>query len=163
MKQLVTLVASLLCAVLTANAQTTQDFAAKFMNDNAVDDDNIKCVTVGPKMLSSFAEINGDNNDMEGIKSIRIIKGEKDEDKYRKKAIKLLKGSKKRYTLYKSKNKASYGDCLWVRKIGERIAELVYVAPKAEKNFMVIDFTGNISETFVENLVKPHESNNKKK
>ena len=141
-------------------AQTTQDFAARFMKDNR-DNKEIKCVTVGPKILSSILETHNDEDKkklkvwMDGMKSVRIVKSENETAELRKAAISLLKANKKRYTLYLNEDKAKYGDCLWVRKVKDQVVELVYVAPASEKSFMVMNFTGKISDSFIEKLVNP--------
>ncbi len=163
MKRLITFAASMLFGLcLWAQQNSTQDFAAHFMRDNS-DNEAVKCVTVGPKMLGSLLsdDANGDEDfkeGLDGMKSIRIVTSETDADELRKDAVTLLQANKKRYSQYKRAGKVYYGDCLWVRKVKGRTVELVYVAPHSEKGFMVMDFTGQISEDFIEKLVKSGES-----
>lgn len=162
MKRLITFAASMLFVLCTwAQQNSTEDFAAHFMRDN-YDNEAVKCVTVGPKMLDSLlADDSNDNADfkgLDGMKSIRIVTSETDAEELRNAAVTLLQANKKRYSQYKRAGKVYYGDCLWVRKVKGRTVELVYVAPHSEKGFMVMDFTGQISEDFIERLVKGSES-----
>ena len=50
-----------------------------------------------------------------------------------------------------------------MRKVKDKIVELVYVAPHSEKTFMVMNFTGKISDGFVERIIKPEENREQKK
>ena len=79
------------------------------------------------------------------------------------KCVTMLKANRKRYSLYRPKDNTDYGDCLWVRKVKDKIVELVYVAPHSEKTFMVMNFTGKISDGFVERIIKPEENREQKK
>lgn len=163
MKRLFTLAACTLLALCSwAQQNGTLDFAAHFMQDNA-DNEAVKCITVGPKMLGSLLAENSNGkadfkDGLDGIKSIRIVTAETDDDQLRADAVTLLTANRKRYTQYRKGGKAKYGDCLWIRKVKGRTVELVYVAPHSEKKFMVMDFTGQISDNFIEKLVKNGES-----
>ena len=99
----------------------------------------------------------------DGVKSIRIITSETDSEELRRDAVTMLKTNRKRYSLYRPKDNTDYGDCLWVRKVKDKIVELVYVAPHSEKTFMVMNFTGKISDGFVERIIKPEENREQKK
>lgn len=162
MKRLLTFFAAAALA-LCSRAQSAQDFAARFM-ESRPDKGNVECVTVGPKMLNTLADIddaesrNGLKEWTDGVKSIRIVTSKTDSDELRKDAIAMLKANRKRYSPYRPKDKADYGDCLWVRKVKGKAVELVYVAPHSEKGFMVMDFTGRISDGFVENIIRPEEN-----
>lgn len=161
MKRLVAVFAAAMLA-LCSWAQSAQDFAARFMESLSGNDD-VKCVTVGPKMLNTLADIDdaGSRNGLkewtDGVKSIRIVTSQSDSDGLRKDAVAMLKANRKRYSPYRPKDNADYGDCLWVRKVKGKTVELVYVAPHSEKGFMVMDFTGRISDGFVENLMMSGE------
>lgn len=125
------------------------------------DDSNVKCVTVGPKMMSTLLGASDPSEKMadlrkamEGIKSMRIISGDNDDRTLRSEAVKMLHKSRKQYSPYTENGKTPYGDCLWTRKIGKRLAELVYVAPENNsKGFIVMDFTGNIDIGFISYLL----------
>lgn len=114
-------------------------------------------------MLSTLAGIddNGSRKGLkewtDGVKSIRIITSETDSEELRRDAVTMLKANRKRYSLYRPKDNTDYGDCLWVRKVKDKIVELVYVAPHSEKTFMVMNFTGKSAT----DLLK--ESSNRKK
>ena len=56
MRRLVTLLLVCLAMPLCMSAQTAQDFASRFMEDN-LDDKNLECVTVGPKMLREIMKL----------------------------------------------------------------------------------------------------------
>lgn len=165
MRRLVTLLLVCLAMPLCMSAQTAQDFASRFMEDNA-DDKNLECVTVGPKMLreiTKMAKENDDSQDMmsffSNINSVRIINSGSSAEEYRKEALELLESSGKRYTKYgKDYSSEDYGDCVWVRRRSDKIVELVYVSMAKEKEFMVLDITGQLDEDFVDSLL-----NNSKK
>ncbi len=162
MKRLLILFAAAAMA-LCSRAQSAQDFAARFMESRSGNGE-VKCVTVGPKMLNTLAGIHdsesrkGLKDWTEGVKSIRIVTSQNGCEELRKDAIAMLKASRKRYSPYRPKDNADYGDCLWVRKVKNKTVELVYVAPRSEKGFMVMDFTGKIRDSFVENIIKPNEN-----
>lgn len=165
MRRLVTLLLVCLAMPLCMSAQTAQDFASRFMDDNA-GDKNLECVTVGPKMLreiTKMAKENDDSQDMmsffSNINSVRIINSGSSAEEYRKEALELLESSSKRYTKYgKGDSSEDYGDCVWVRRRSDKIVELVYVSMAKEKEFMVLDITGQLDEDFVDSLL-----NNSKK
>ena len=165
MRRLVTLLLVCLTMPLCMSAQTAQDFASRFMEDN-LDDKNLECVTVGPKMLreiTKMAKENDDSQDMmsffSNINSVRIINSGSSAEEYRKEALELLESSGKRYTKYgKDDSSEDYGDCVWVRRRSDKIVELVYVSMAKEKEFMVLDITGQLGEDFVDSLL-----NNSKK
>lgn len=165
MRRLVTLLLVCLTMPLCMSAQTAQDFASRFMEDN-LDDKNLECVTVGPKMLreiTKMAKENDDSQDMmsffSNINSVRIINSGSSAEEYRKEALELLESSGKRYTKYgKDDSSEDYGDCVWVRRRSDKIVELVYVSMAKEKEFMVLDITGQLDEDFVDSLL-----NNSKK
>lgn len=165
MRRLVTLLLVCLTMPLCMSAQTAQDFASRFMDDNA-GDKNLECVTVGPKMLreiTKMAKENDDSQDMmsffSNINSVRIINSGSSAEEYRKEALELLESSGKRYTKYgKDDSSEDYGDCVWVRRRSDKIVELVYVSMAKEKEFMVLDITGQLDEDFVDSLL-----NNSKK
>lgn len=165
MRRLVTLLLVCLTMPLCMSAQTAQDFASRFMEDN-LDDKNLECVTVGPKMLreiTKMAKENDDSQDMmsffSNINSVRIINSGSSAEEYRKEALELLESSGKRYTKYgKDDSSEDYGDCVWVRRRSDKIVELVYVSMAKEKEFMVLDITGQLDEDFVDLLL-----NNSKK
>lgn len=165
MRRLVTLLLVCLAMPLCMYAQTMQDFASRFMDDNA-GDKNLECVTVGPKMLreiTKMAKENDDSQDMmsffSNINSVRIINSGSSAEEYRKEALELLESSGKRYTKYgKGDSSEDYGDCVWVRRRSDKIVELVYVSMAKEKEFMVLDITGQLDEDFVDSLL-----NNSKK
>lgn len=165
MRRLVTLLLACLAMPVCMYAQTMQDFASRFMDDNA-GDKNLECVTVGPKMLreiTKMAKENDDSQDMmsffSNINSVRIINSGSSAEEYRKEALELLESSGKRYTKYgKGDSSEDYGDCVWVRRRSDKIVELVYVSMAKEKEFMVLDITGQLDEDFVDSLL-----NNSKK
>ena len=165
MRRLVTLLLVCLTMPLCMSAQTAQDFASRFMEDN-LDDKNLECVTVGPKMLreiTKMAKENDDSQDMmsffSNITSERIKNSGSSAEEYRKEALELLESSGKCYTKYgKDDSSEDYGDCVWVRRRSDKIVELVYVSMAKEKEFMVLDITGQLDEDFVDSLL-----NNSKK
>ena len=166
MRRLVTLLLVCLTMPLCMSAQTAQDFASRFMEDN-LDDKNLECVTVGPKMLREITKMAKENDDSQDvmsflskIKSVRIINGDSLAGEYRKKALALLENSGKRYARYeKDGSDEDYGDCVWVRKRDDKIVELVYVGLAKEKDFMVLDVTGELDGGFVDSIVDNNRRN----
>lgn len=165
MRRLVTLLLVCLAMPVCMYAQTMQDFASRFMDDNA-GDKNLECVTVGPKMLREIMKLAKEYDDSQdmmsffsNINSVRIINSGSSAEEYRKEALELLESSGKRYTKYgKGDSSEDYGDCVWVRRRSDKIVELVYVSMAKEKEFMVLDITGQLDEDFVDSLL-----NNSKK
>lgn len=165
MRKLVTLLLVCLAMPLCMSAQTAQDFASRFMEDN-LDDKNLECVTIGPKMLREIMKLakEYDKQDvmsfLSKIKSVRIINGDSLAGEYRKKALALLENSGKRYARYeKDGSDEDYGDCVWVRKRDDKIVELVYVGLAKEKDFMVLDVTGELDGGFVDSIVDNNRRN----
>ena len=165
MRKLVTLLLVCLAMPIFMLAQNAQNFASRFMEDN-LDDKNLECVTVGPKMLREIMKLAKEYDDSQdmmsffsNINSVRIINSGSSAEEYRKEALELLESSGKRYTKYgKDDSSEDYGDCVWVRRRSDKIVELVYVSMAKEKEFMVLDITGQLDEDFVDSLL-----NNSKK
>ena len=94
MKRLLTFFPAWILA-LCSWAQSAQDFAARFM-ESCSDNEEVKCVTVGPKMLSTLAGIDDSGSRKglkewtDGVKSIRIITSETDSEVYTWRVVNLL-------------------------------------------------------------------------
>ena len=141
-------------------AQTTQDFAARFMKENAANKE-YNCVTVGPKMLEELLKLRIEGEDekkfkeiISNVKSVRIITSELEADECRKAALELLEKNRKRYSLYEGKNlSADYGDCMWVRRRLKHIVEFIYIEPAEDKEFMILNVTGLMDDDFIDGLI----------
>lgn len=141
-------------------AQTTQDFAARFMKENAGNKE-YKCVTVGPKMLEELLKLKCEEEDgkkfkeiISNVKSVRIVTSESEAEKCRKAALELLEKNSKRYSLYKSKDSAAdYGDCMWVRRRSKQIVEFIYIEPAGDREFMILNVTGLMADGFIDELI----------
>lgn len=159
MKQLLAQLALLALAACPVSAQTTQDFAARFMNEHA-DSQELNCVTIGPKMLARMLSINTDDQNgqriktlLNNVKSFRLITAGEQGSEYRKDALELLAKNKRRYAPYEE-GAANGETCVWIRKRGKQIVELVFVEPDENDDFMILNITGEISDEFVDVLTQ---------
>ncbi len=122
------------------------------------------CVTVSPamveKVLKMMQEKNEDENDeqiqkiLPNIKSMRIFSTTKHANKYYAEATKLLSRKAKSYKPFKADEKKDKKPCVWIRKNGNNVIEMVVLDKKDEEKFHIINITGNMNKAFVDELLK---------
>ena len=154
---------SLIFGVLPLWSQGTSDFAERFMEMNQDAESQLHCITVSPNMMEKIMKLPDDQNEtsdkrirkiLSKCKSIRIIKTQAQPAQYREKAIGLLEKHKDRYAMYKEGNlKEENEDCLWVRKRGKNIVEVVVLSLQGSPQFSILDITGNLTTAFIGGLL----------
>lgn len=153
---------SLIC-ILPLWSQGTSDFAERFMEMNQETESQLHCITVGPNMMEKIMKLPDGQNEtsnkrirkiLSNCKSIRIIKTQAQSAQYREKAIDLLEKHKDRYAMYKEENlKEGNEDCLWIRKRGKNIVEVVVLSSQGSPQFSLLDITGNLTTAFIGRLL----------
>lgn len=155
MKQfLLTLIAALIS--LAASAQKEQDFAARFMELHG-SEAQLSCTTVSPLMLERMMQLpDVEGNDpmkqvLAQLKSIRMVTGgEADKaDQLYAQAQQLAQHNAQRYRLHTEEP----GKTLYIRKRGRVIVEMVLLV-KMEKNFSLINLTGNMTDQFLRQVLQ---------
>lgn len=144
----------MVCFCIISVALCAQDFATRFMQ-NHKNDDNLKCVTISPKMMEKVMNVNVDDEGMKkmlsDIKSMQMISSVNYVRRYYKEAIALAKKNADRFSLYTSYSKKKDAYEIRVRKRKNIIVELIMVM-RDTKSFSVINFTGKMDKAFIDRL-----------
>lgn len=156
MKRLTALLTTFML-VLAACAQREHDFASHYM-ERYGRSHNLSCKTVSPKMMERIMElesIDGDRPVREVLSQLRtgriLTAGDTaDARQLFDYAAELARRNAKRYRLYAQRDNLS----VYVRRHGRAIVELVAVRLKGETDFSLIDFTGNMSEDIIEQILR---------
>lgn len=146
----------LMIVAFPSSAQQEHDFAAHFMETYG-NTEELTCTTVSPQMMERIIrlkEVEGGDKNLQvltQIKSIRIIScGQYSEaGVFYKKAGMLARENKKRYKRYAEKDDTA----IYIRRRGRLIVELVVIRLKDEKNFSLLNFTGNMSDKFISQVM----------
>jgi len=151
-----------------ANAQKNTDFVTLLLNqinepmENEANE-NFSCVTVSPVMMEKMLEMtqtdNSQNNEqiqcaLQHVKSMRIFSATKNMESYQNKTEQLLHKHSKRYKPLQADANNTRKPCVWVRKSGKKVIEMVVINIKEKEAFNVINITGNMDKTFVNELLK---------
>jgi len=153
---------------LTLSAEKTQDFVAQLMSDleeqyGVDNNDEYGCVTVSPsmmeKMLKMLQSKDAKNDEqiqriLPHVKSMRIFSATKHIDRYNTAATKLLNKNAKSYRPFKASAEKNMDPCVWVRRSGNKVIEMIVLNRKENENFQVINITGDMSKSFVNELLK---------
>jgi hypothetical protein len=167
MKQMLCLLVGMLLS-LSASAEKAQDFVALLMSDleeqyGVDDNDEYGCVTVSPSMMEKMLKMlqsKDVKNDeqiqriLPHVKSMRIFSATKHIDRYNTAATKLLNKNAKSYKPFKASAEKSVDPCVWVRKSGAKVIEMIVLNRKENENFQVINITGDMNKAFVDELLK---------
>lgn len=145
--------------VFTAATAMAQDFVSKYMQENK-QDTVLHCISVSPKMMEEVLKIDsqkGDEEEMRNImanlKSMQIVSSKTNGDFYFNKAEEIIEKNANRFEPFLSFNDRNENCRIMVRKKEKTIIELVMFSHK-EDSFQVINFTGNMNDEFIDNLVK---------
>ena len=143
-----------ICFCITSVTLFAQDFATRFMQ-NHQNDNNLKCVTVSPKMMEKVMNVDVNDDSMKkmlaDLKSMQMISSTNYVRKYYREAISLAKKNADRFILYTSYSKKKNAYEIRVRERKNIIVELMMVMRDA-KSFSVINFTGKMDKAFIERL-----------
>ena len=126
--------------------------------------EDYSCITVSPtmmdKVLKMIQEKDSDENDeqiqkiLPNIKSMRIFSATKHPGKYYAEATELLSKKAKNYKPFKVDEKKKEKPCVWIRKNGNKVVEMIVLNKKDEEGLHIINITGNMNKSFVDELLK---------
>ncbi len=147
-------------ASLSAFAGGGDDFASRFMRLYAKGT-SMTCTTVSPQMMSRIMNVPAAGNEpnvrqvLMQLRSLRIVKLEKPEETEPlfEKALSLLHNNPNRYLPY---GNAAQGESksLWIRRKGKTIVEIVMLDRSDDEGMSIVNFTGNMDETFIGELLR---------
>ena len=148
----------LITAAAGAAAQKEKDFVAHF-TAAATTADSLTCRTVSPKMMKSIVELMKDGEgDQTGkmltrIKSVRLVTANDGNGHKRlyERAAQLAGKNARRYKAYAQTPDTN----VYVRRRGKYIVEIVIVSFKDNRHFALTDITGNMTDGFISQLMKP--------
>lgn len=160
MRRAAALAAALLLAMTTA-AQTSQDFAAKFM-EQCEEDTALQCVTISPKMMEELAkqpDTDGEEHiaqALQKIKSARIITASTRGEEYYEMAEELLRDNPQRFAHAQDfQTESAHGTFYTRRSTSGDIVELIMLHTDTIKgNLIIVNLTGDIDAEFVESLTR---------
>lgn len=119
-----------------------------------------ECITVSPDMIQrmfKIAKTTDENakeiyaNVLKHIKSMRMFSADDEKGKYRTLATDLLNKKQWGYTPYKPEGKKNI-PCIYINRTKDVVSEIVFVESK--EGFSIIDITGELSNEFVQELMK---------
>ena len=146
----------LTAAFLCAKAQREQDFASRYMALYA-QGTSLSCTTVSPLMMERMMQLPSvEENEqakkvLQQLKSIRMIQHSESSEATHlyNLATRLAQRNSARYKM----RAEDHGRQLYVRKRGRLIVEMVLMM-KRNNHFCLVDLTGNMSESFMEQILK---------
>lgn len=160
----------LLVSIFALVAVSAQDFATKFLAQ-CPKTKEIKCHTIGPKMMEKLMDIPSlfgtENNDnlvaslLSKLKSARIVTCSKNSKKLYRSASRLMDSNKNRFV--ELTNGEQENRKIFVRKHDEVVRELVMLnlaSTSSQENFVIVNFTGEMDENFMNMLAMPHLRDN---
>ncbi len=141
------------CLHAAAHAQSSLDFAEKFLTMHQADS-ALKCVTVSPKMMEQLVHMNSANHEeniiqaIAKLKSARIVTGNAD---YYIKAEELLEKNNRRFKMDKEYHTEEQHGAFYTRKDKEgRTVEFIMLCAEPQRDrFTIINLTGDIDEEFL--------------
>lgn len=155
MKHFFAILITFLCS-LAALAQNEQDFASRYMTLYGKGT-TLECTTVSPLMLEKMMQlpdVEGNNQTraiLSQLKSIRMAHNadSRETNLLYSKALKLAQRNSARYKVYAQRASKR----LYVRRRGKYIVEMVLFM-KYDHHFQLINLTGNMTEDFLNQLLK---------
>lgn len=145
--------------ILTAAARGEEDFASRYVALYG-DDYELSCKTISPQMMERIMESEGSGDHsvlprevLSQIKSIRILTGGTDAVQAKElfeKAEKLARRNKRRYTAQAQTDSQN----IYTRRHGDQLVECVLVRVKDQKTFYMLSLTGNMSDNFLQQILK---------
>ncbi len=143
------------CMTVFAVSVMAQDFASRFL-DGHKEDENLKCVTISPKMMEEIMNNDADKNEemidiISNLKSMQMLTADVKGQEYYDDALKIVEKNSKRFESFLSFDGESENCRILVRKKNKSIIELVMLV-RNKNHFMVVNFTGNMSPEFIDKL-----------
>ena len=156
---------------LTCKAENNEDFVGLLLSDikteeytDSTGNNDFSYITIGPAMVGKVLDMMSNNKDadkdkdaeqikkiLSHIKSLRIFSAQHNIDFYYNGVISLLNKNKKTYKKYNSADKDV--SCIWLRKNKDTVIEIVKLN-KTDNDFKVVNFTGDMTDDFVNELLK---------
>ena len=132
-----------------------QDFASRFMNEHK-EDKNLTCISVSPKMMEEMLKIDAGKEEslsdiISSLKSMQLLSSSVDGAGYYKEAIGILNRNSHRFEPFLAFEDEKESGQIMVRRKNGEIIELVMLV-KEGTQFLVINFTGNMSDKFIDEL-----------
>lgn len=156
-----------LFAAFQASAKANQDFVGLLVSTfesqetNKETQKDYECITVSPDMMGKVLQMTEDNKDgsqinrvLRHVKSLRIFSVNRNSKQYYSEVQELLKKHKGTYSPYKAKAKDNSAPCIWLRKTGNQVIEIVMLNRTEDEGFQVVNLTGNMTKDFVTDLLK---------
>ncbi len=158
MKRILCYIAMLLMTV-AAGAQTTMDFASKFM-EQCFEDTAVQCVTISPKMMEQLTKHPDAEHDehlaqaMQKLKSARIVTASVRGEDYYRMAEELLKDNPQRFSHAQDYSNDHARGTFYVRKTsnGDTVELVMLHTDTTTGSLVIVNVTGDIDEEFVESL-----------
>lgn len=149
------LLITMLCCLVSVNAQNEQDFASRYMSLYAKTY-SLECTTVSPLMFEKMMNLSDVKNDAQikevfsQLKSIQVVDNAKQEETsyLYNKALQLVQHNEARYKQYAQRQSKR----LFVRRKGKIIVEMVLFM-KYDHHFKLINLTGNMTDDFLKHLM----------
>lgn len=156
MKPILLAILLFLLSTATASAQKEQDFASRFISLHG-EGTSLSCTTISPSMteqmisLPSVEENEAIKEVLSQLKSIRmaINEDESETDLLFDQAVSLAQKNARRYQAKVEEETKK----LYVRERNNLVVEMVLLM-KLENLFYLIDLTGNMTEDFLEQVLK---------
>jgi hypothetical protein len=147
--------AAVIVLLLLPVAVSAQDFASRF-KDEHVQDSNLVCVTISPKMMREILENDGNKDEdvvdiISDLKSMRMCTSKVNAGTYFDDALSL---ADKNSSLFETVNAQNAKDCrsrIVVRKRKNTVIELVMLMCDS-RGFSLINFTGKIDAKIIAKL-----------
>lgn len=151
-----TIVCTLLSLLVALVAQA-QDFATRFRE--VCQSQELRCVTVGPKMMEAAVANGGHEGGnteeishiMSQLTSMQVISATQNRKVYYVKARTLLKKNENRFELYRVLAERNKKSQINIRKQDGKIVELVMLT-LTPKEFTLINFTGDMDTKSMQSL-----------
>lgn len=159
-----------LCLALSATvlrAARVEDFVAQLVTSltqtEQTDMTDFNCVTVSPQMMEKVItmmqnnEIKDDEqlqSALKHVKSMRIFSANRRGAHYYAETLKLLGKNLKNYKPFVADKNTDKKPCVWLRKNGRKVIEMVVINHSGEDNFQVINLTGDMNREFVDELFR---------
>ena len=156
-------------SVFPCMAETEEDFVGLLLSEikandcvEKLDSSDFSCITIGPAMVEKVMDMMSNNKETDKIKehirkilphvkSLRIFQAQQNIDFYHSNATLLLNKNKKIYKPYNTAGKDS--SCSWLRKNKDKVIEIVKLN-KTDEDIKVVNFTGDMTDDFVAELLK---------
>lgn len=158
--------------VTVVQAAKTEDFVAQLIaglpQTEQKETPDFECVTVSPQMMEKVVEMMQNNeikddeqlqNALKHVKSMRIFSAKRRGTYYYDETLKLLGKNAKNYKPFSADKKTEKKPCVWLRKDGRRVIEMVVLNHSDDENFQVINLTGDMSREFVDELFRIFKQN----